>query len=252
MKMWKVHNDTYLLWNKIIGYSWKIVLCNMTPWWHILRFFLDGDGEPSEVKAHSHKEVTEKKLLCEVKRLRVKVWKLKKRARDDKEPHGGRGKTFALKVLKPLMKRKAYEFIKTQVRLAGRKLRGSMFSLQDEALCLSLYSASPKLYRLLGTIFNLPNRQTLQRTLRKLDYNTGFQPVVLLVDEISIKEILHYDPQKDRLDRFEELGNTTTHPNIVNHASVFMVRGLCEKSKQTIGYFSPVVRWRWLISKRLL
>ena len=60
---------------------------------------------------------------------------------------------------------------------------------------------------------------------------------VLHVNEISIKERLHYDPHKDRLDGFEELGNNTTHHNIANHASVFMVRGLCEKWKQTIGYF---------------
>ena len=78
----------------------------MTPWWHILRFLLDGDWEPSDVKGHSHKEVTEKKLLHEVKRLLVKVSKLKRRVRSDKQPHGGQGKTYALNVLKPLMKKR--------------------------------------------------------------------------------------------------------------------------------------------------
>ncbi len=61
--------------------------------------------------------------------------------------------------------------------------------------------------------------------------------VVLVFDEMAIKEALVYNGSKDEVDGFEDFDHMGKTKYIANHASVFMVRGLAGKWKQPVGYF---------------
>ena len=59
---------------------------------------------------------------------------------------------------------------------------------------------------------------------------------VLLFDEMTIKEAVHFSESEDRVLGFEDFG-TEKNYTVANHASVFMVRGLQRKWKQPFGFF---------------
>ena len=59
----------------------------------------------------------------------------------------------------------------------------------------------------------------------------------LILDEMSIKESVSYDRHRDEVEGYEDFGNLGRTRFIANHAIVFLVRGMCEKWKQPLGYF---------------
>ena len=61
--------------------------------------------------------------------------------------------------------------------------------------------------------------------------------VVLVFDEMSIKQSLVYNEETDSVEGFEDSGNLEQTRYIANHATAFMVRGLASKWKQPVGYF---------------
>jgi len=60
---------------------------------------------------------------------------------------------------------------------------------------------------------------------------------VLLLDEMSLKSTVSFDPPRDVIVGFENFGHLGTGTALSNNALVFMVKGLCAKWKQPIGYF---------------
>ena len=60
--------------------------------------------------------------------------------------------------------------------------------------------------------------------------------VVLVFDEMSIKESLLYNVGRDIIEGFEDFGHIGQTRYIANHAIAFMIRGLASKWKP-IGYF---------------
>ena len=56
--------------------------------------------------------------------------------------------------------------------------------------------------------------------------------VTVAVDEMAIKEGLSFDKGRDRIEGF-----VPENRQLANHALVFMVKGLFEKWKQSLGYF---------------
>ena len=60
---------------------------------------------------------------------------------------------------------------------------------------------------------------------------------VVVFDEMAIKERLHYDGNRDVIEGTEDLGDLGKTQYVANHAGVFMIRGLVEKWKQSVGYF---------------
>ena len=60
---------------------------------------------------------------------------------------------------------------------------------------------------------------------------------MLLLDEMSLKSTVSFDPPRDVIVGFENFGHLGTGTALSNNALVFMVKGLCAKWKQPIGYF---------------
>ena len=97
------------------------------------------------------------------------------------------------------------------------------------------------MYRLLKQIFAMPSVSTLKQMERRLDVHPGFHPtvlsaiskkacnytsaekdVVLLVDELCIKETLSYDPASDAIEGFEDLGSSGRSQYVANHACTYI------------------------------
>jgi hypothetical protein len=60
---------------------------------------------------------------------------------------------------------------------------------------------------------------------------------VLLFDEMSLKTNLTYNASLDVIEGYENFGPLGEGTQTANSALVFMVKGLCAKWKQPIGYF---------------
>ena len=59
----------------------------------------------------------------------------------------------------------------------------------------------------------------------------------IVIDEMSIKESVTYNVEKDEIEGFENFGLLGKTKFVANYAIVFMVRGLVSKWKQPLGYF---------------
>ena len=59
---------------------------------------------------------------------------------------------------------------------------------------------------------------------------------VLLLDEMSLKESMNYNPEKDYIEGLEDFGSNRTPKYVANHATVFMAREITAHWKQAVGY----------------
>lgn len=158
------------------------------------------------------------------------------------------------KLLSEFLSGQKLDFVMSQVRCALKKAKGRRWTYKDKALALSLLHSSPKTYRLLRRIFDLPSVATLKLAMKNIDVRPGFNDVILqalgkklanrptsakivtlVIDEMAIKEGLSYDSGKDVIEGFSD-GVTKTN-ELANHAIVFMVKAIVEKWKQAIGFF---------------
>ena len=103
-------------------------------------------------------------------------------------------------------------------------------------LALSILFHSRKTYQILSHFFTLPSIRTLQHDLQKMSIKLGFSKsvlealkekvnamdcrdknVVLVFDEISIKEGLLYNVGRDVIEGFEDFGHIGQTRYIANH-----------------------------------
>jgi hypothetical protein len=149
------------------------------------------------------------------------------------------------------------QFVIAQIILSGNKSsNGKRYSDDMKTLALSIFNSSPKTYRLLRRIFQLPCISTLKGYMARVEFKPGFQDdilhalkekmqslpdsskdCVIVFDEMAIKQSYSYDAGHDRVVGFEDLGNIGRTNRVANHASVFLVRGLFDNWKQPFGYF---------------
>ena len=206
------------------------------------------------------KTVQFKNLQKKVKAQRATIFKLKKQIQKlkncTKAKSRGNLKNQALSILKECIpEQSVFNFLATQIKLSGKNKYHFRYTIQEKSLFLSLFSASPKCYRLLKKIIHLPSVSTLQKMLQKLQFHPGFhqftlnsleakckhmsqadKQCVILMDEMSLKEAVHYNSSKDEVIGYEDYG-LNKGPGLANHATVFMVRGLTNKWKQPFAYF---------------
>ena len=153
----------------------------------------------------------------------------------------------------------SHAFFCTQMDLSVSK--GKKWTNRDKAHALSLYHASPKAYRLLQKRFFLPSVNTLRRIMRRIEIYPGFpvkilqafetkvmnmseaeKQCVLIFDEMSLKQNLTYNVEKDYIEGLQDFGSDTIliteteGKKPTNHALVFMARGLVMPWKQPFGY----------------
>lgn len=60
---------------------------------------------------------------------------------------------------------------------------------------------------------------------------------VLSFDEMSIKESLLYNAERDEIEGLEDFGHIGKSRSVANHMTVFMLRGLLTKWKQPVAYY---------------
>lgn len=199
-----------------------------------------------------------KKLLKKL-RSQISWWKSQQKAGKKKT----RQRTTMLQRRKSLelelshfMSAPALDFVCSQLRLFGRKKKGTRFTHNDKALALAIFHTSPKAYRLLKQIFILPSVSTLRKIMRNVQVYPGFNDHILQAlkvkvsgmgensnlcciafDEMSIKENVSYNQERDYIEGLEDFGNYGRTKYVANHATVFMIRGLTFNWKQAVGYF---------------
>lgn len=110
-------------------------------------------------------------------------------------------------------------FLETQLKLQKTRNRRRRFSVDDKLFALSLLKHSPKWYRLLSKIIELPSRKTLLQLLKKIqsmDNHDRF--CCLMFDEIRLEPALHYDCRMDIVMGFEDVGKER-RPKLADRAA---------------------------------
>lgn len=135
------------------------------------------------------------------------------------------------------------------------KPSGSPYSDEIKRFALSVYYHSPAAYRHIRKYFSLPHERTLKLWLCKTDATPGFTTVslqiiqekigegliepecVLILDSMSIRKQILYDPVKGRNIGYVDIGNGVDDTRVAGEALVFLAAGLKRKWRYPIGYF---------------
>ena len=214
-----------------------------------------GECTTSAVKHRKPFSVRERKLKTIIARQRVQICRLRKRI-IKLNSEVDKPKAILSHKFDQIFGKKLGAFLARQMRLSKSKKFGRRFSPADKTFSLSLYFCGPKAYSFCKQLFVLPSKRTLQLWLSTLNITPGFCDTVLsllgkkvsqmeprnkisvlLLDEMSLKSTLAYDSSKDIITGFENFGHLGSGSALCNSALVFMVKGLCAKWKQPIGYF---------------
>ncbi|CAB3249249.1 unnamed protein product [Arctia plantaginis] len=111
------------------------------------------------------------------------------------------------------MTNKAQDFLLMQLKMADKKKKAMRYSTHEKLLSLSLMKESPKGYRLLQKIFNLPSNRTLNENIfdllkhkvRKWDIKNKLCSI--LFDEVALSPHLTYVEAQDQIIGFKDFGN---------------------------------------------
>ncbi|XP_076287299.1 uncharacterized protein LOC143212401 [Lasioglossum baleicum] len=114
-------------------------------------------------------------------------------------------------------------FIEMQLRTSRSMPQGRRYTTDEKILALALLKQSPKSYKLLRKLCNLPSETTLKKMLRKIPVETGVSQVVmehlhrqadtmsaqdklciLMWDEMSLKSHVDYNANTDKIIGFED------------------------------------------------
>lgn len=143
----------------------------------------------------------------------------------------------------------------THLRLSCIKNSRKRYSDEFKDLALSILYHSPKAYRFLKKIINLPSERTLREYKKKCQIYVGINETVLLqlkntfanvskkdklvsllFDEINLTSEVHYDPHSDYFKGLADDGVIRDPVEAVS-ALVMMITWINKKMKQTIGYW---------------
>ncbi|CAB4010470.1 Transposable element P transposase [Paramuricea clavata] len=146
-------------------------------------------------------------------------------------------------------------FIRMQMKLHSRKKHGRRYSSEMKSIAISLYHASGKAYRLLSKLFILPDKSSIHRYISKLPSSTGISQAALKIiekkvkqmspkdrlctlcmDEVSLKTHLFYSIKSDKIIGLEDFSLYRTN-KVATSALVLLLRSICGKWKQPIGYY---------------
>ncbi|CAG4956916.1 unnamed protein product [Colias eurytheme] len=147
--------------------------------------------------------------------------------------------------------------IKAYIRNHGRKPQGKRWTPLEKALAIAIYKKSPRVFRHLQHLMELPSIRTLQSLLQSIELEPGISQTImdhlkkktaklnekdrvcaLLFDEIALKKRLIFNSRTDKVVGFVDLGeNQYRSSEIADHALVFMLQGLHKKLKQPIAYY---------------
>ncbi|GFN77876.1 transposable element p transposase [Plakobranchus ocellatus] len=189
---------------------------------------------------------TSNKLYRE--REKFKRWQRQQLSLEDR-------RTIMIEELRNVLPFETADFVIKQVQLIKKKKLGRRWSEHDKSVALSLYHTSKKCYKLLMKLFILPSASTLRKCMRGINIYPGLNQGLLealgqkinslpsgsevcslVFDEISLKEGVTYNVERDEIEGLEDFEVLGKSKLLANHANVFMVRGLKVNWKQPVGY----------------
>jgi len=123
---------------------------------------------------------------------------------------------------------------------------------------LAIFKLSPKTYRFLRDMFNLPGGSILKEVLYSIPFETGFTStvanklkhdvpllealdtyVMMSCDEMALRKGLYYDEKRDLVHGFIDYGSGRTTGEVADHAPQFMINWLRSPLKQVVAtYFT--------------
>lgn len=146
------------------------------------------------------------------------------------------------------LRQDAIKFCLTQLQKRRISPRGQRYSINEKLLSLALFKTSGSAYNFLARWFKLPSRRTLRRLLVGIEVDEGISDLImenmksqakslkprdrmcmLIWDEMSLSPGLSFDRRKDCIIGINNM-------EFMDHALVFMARGITKKWKQTVAY----------------
>ncbi|XP_011860021.1 PREDICTED: transposable element P transposase isoform X2 [Vollenhovia emeryi] len=159
-------------------------------------------------------------------------------------------------------------FVRERVLSGKKKGQGRKYSLQLKRLCLNLYFKRPRAYRMLSSIFYLPDKKILNRMTTNISITSGLNQNVLNLlavkfatmqesekvcvicfDEMSLKYHLYYNTKADKVTGFHDSGN---EKQPAKYACVFMARSIFANWEQPLAFEFSYTSCSTTILKQLL
>ncbi|XP_063529653.1 uncharacterized protein LOC134740927 [Cydia strobilella] len=153
-----------------------------------------------------------------------------------------------------LLNKQAQTFVLMQLKQCRNNKMARRFTMKEKLMALMLMKQSPKAYKLLETMFALPNKRTLHRLSEKICMKPGVNPQIfshirntvkhwgqqqklcsIVFDEIALTPYLTYNESNDLIHGFVDVTGERKM-KFCDHALVFMVRGICSSWRQCISY----------------
>ena len=146
-------------------------------------------------------------------------------------------------------------FVQMILRNSERHENARQYSEDEKLVCLSIFKRSAATYRYMCSFLPLPTPNTVKKLLQNIRLDTGVSttmkkclkeaadqmtdPVekvcLLMWDEVSLKLMLQYSAEKDKVVGFEDWGTNRTS-KYADHALVFMLRGINRGWKIPLSY----------------
>lgn len=156
---------------------------------------------------------------------------------------------------KAYLSESCHKLFVAQLKLSKVNKFGRRWPPHMKDFALSLYYHSPRTYRFLQRTLCLPSVRSLLSWQKRVTVKPGIdnnvlaslkdyscnltdsnRVVVLMIDEMAVKENLHYDPSTDSIVGFCNDGVNQT-PKMGRHCLVAMIKGINKRWKQTLGYW---------------
>ena len=134
---------------------------------------------------------------------------------------------------------------------------GKRWTFDMKCFALAVFKQSPKTYRFLRGMFNLPGESILKEVLYSIPFETGFNPalanklkhdvplleapntyVAMSCDEMALRKGLYYE-NRHRVNGFVDYGSGRTTGEVADHALQFMINWLGKPLKEVVAtYFT--------------
>lgn len=149
-----------------------------------------------------------------------------------------------------------FEIVKAN--LVKKEDRGQRYTSNLKRFAVTLYSLSPKSYRLLRSQMKMPSESTVKQEISKWNCSSGinnmffeglkqkleqesqtkplYKYILICIDEMKIRCHLKYNLKDDSIVGLSDF-KKHDEPQSATHATVFLARGLFENFKQTLAYY---------------
>ena len=162
-------------------------------------------------------------------------------------------KQEALLVLKRFVPNKLFLLLSSHIDLLNVKKHGRRWSPEMKKIAMNLYFHGPKAYRFIALSLELPAVRSIKRWLSNIPMKHGIIPGVvntirnvtqnwarqdktccLLIDEMSINQLLQYDIKHDIIIGFADDGAERI-PRVANVALVILLSGITKSWVQPVA-----------------